>query len=176
MVAKKSGIFNTLNTIGVVLILIVMLSGITLYIAPHFGWRIDGVRSGSMAPEIERGTMVIGQPVKPESIKVNDIIIFRPVNVGENLLAHRVIGIQSNSPLWFKTKGDANPLPDPFPVPARNVEARVIYHIPLLGFAAMFLKTPVGFAVSLVLPGGALALMCLQSLSGEIKRNKRSGK
>ncbi len=172
MGVKTSRISSTLNIVGIAITALILLCGLILYVAPHLGWSIDGVRSGSMAPEIERGTLVIAQPVKPESIAVNDVIIFRPVNMGENLLVHRVIGIQNISPLWLTTKGDANPLPDPTPVPARNIKGKVIFRIPILGFVAMFFKTPVGFIVSVVLPGAALALLCLQSLSTELKRNK----
>jgi hypothetical protein len=74
----------------------------------------------------------------------------------------------------FTTKGDANPLPEPFPVPARNVEAKVIYHVPVLGFIAIFLKTPAGFLVSVVLPGAAVAILCVKSILSEIKKRKRT--
>ena len=174
MVTRRLKIYNVLNIIGILIILLIMIMGLTLYLAPHFGWVIDGVRSNSMAPEIERGHLVIGQPVPPESIAINDIIISRPVAVGENLLVHRVIKIENNSPLFFTTKGDANPLPDPDPVPAKNVEAKVVAHTPIIGFAAIFLKTPVGFATSLALPGIIVALLLLQSISSELKKKGTS--
>jgi len=169
MVAKKSGVDRSLYIVSLALFLI-LLSGVVLYAAPHFGWQIDGVRSGSMAPAIERGTLVIGKSVKPESIAVNDIIIFRPVGVGENLLVHRVIGIELKSPRLFQTKGDAETKPDPYPVPAQNVMAKVLFSLPLLGYLAMFLKTPYGFVMSVVVPGLVIIAVCIYGIRRELIR------
>lgn len=169
MEAKKSGVDRSLYIVSLVLFLI-LLSGVVLYMAPHSGWHIDGVRSGSMAPAIERGTLVVGKSVKPGAIAVNDIIIFRPVGVGENLLVHRVISIEMKSPRLFQTKGDAETKPDPYPVPAQNVIAKVLFSLPLLGYLAMFLKTPYGFVMSVVVPGLVIIAVCVYSIRRELIR------
>ncbi len=159
--------------LGVGFLVLFLTAGVVIYAAPHFGWRIDAVRSNSMAPEKKRGALVIAQPVKPESILLNDIIIFQPVGVGENLLCHRVVTIEHNSPLQFLTKGDAYAAADPYPVPAQNVAAKVIYHVPVLGYAILFLKTPVGFLVTLLIPGITVTFMCLSDIVTELRRRKR---
>ena len=169
MEAKKSGADRSLYIVSLVSFLI-LLFGVAIHLGPHFGWQIDGVRSGSMAPAIERGTLVIGKSVKPESIAVNDIIIFRPVGVGEYLLCHRVISIEAKSPRLFQTKGDAGTKPDPYPVPAQNVVAKVLFSLPLLGYLAMFLKTPYGFVMSVVVPGLVIIAVCVYGIRRELIR------
>lgn len=152
-----------LNGIGIAVLLLLMAAGVFIYVAPHFGWQVEAVRSGSMAPEIERGTLVVAQRVNPEMIAVNDIIIFRPVGVGENNICHRVIVVE-NSPLQFRTKGDAEKNPDPFVVPARNLVGRVFYHLRWIGYAVLFIKTPVGFLLTVVVPGLVIIGICLKSI------------
>jgi len=170
---RKKYLNKAINSVGIALLLLLMVAGILTYIAPHLGWHIDGVRSGSMAPAIERGTLVIGKSVRPETIAVSDIIIFRPVGVGENLLVHRAISIEAKSPRLFQTKGDAETKPDPYPVPARNVMAKVLYSLPLLGYLAMFLKTPYGFVMSVVVPGLMIIAVCVYGIRRELTRMRR---
>jgi len=140
------------------LILLVAVTALS-YLAPHFGWRVDAVLSGSMEPELKTGAVVITRPVEPEAIAVGDIITFHPTTVGENLISHRVIGIEEHSPLYFQTKGDTNDDPDPFIVPAQNVVGKICFHVPFLGYATQFLKTPGGFLFALVIPGLIIIVM-----------------
>ncbi len=165
--------YRILNGIGIALLLLLMAGGVFIYMAPHFGWRVETVRSSSMSPEIDRGTLVVARPVESEAIAVGDIIIFRPASVGENLICHRVIGIERNSPLQFRTKGDAQGIPDAFLVPERNVVGRVIYHAHILGYALLFSKTPVGFVLTLVIPGIVVTAMCLRNIWEELFWKKR---
>lgn len=164
--------YKLLNNVGIVLLFIIMVSGTVQYLAPHFSWSLDGVRSGSMSPVIKRGALVIGQPVKPENVAANDIIIFRPASGDGNLIVHRVIKIENNSALRFITKGDTSAISDPYPVPAANVVARVIFHPPLLGFIAIFFSTPVGFVVAIVLPGATLVIVLGHSILSEVRKRK----
>lgn len=168
MVAKKSVICRSLNTAGVVLASFLTLASFSIYLAPHLGWRVDGLRSGSMAPQLNTGDMVVTCPVVPEAVEVGDIIVFRSVDKRANLLSHRVVSIERNSPLSFRTKGDANKTPDPFVVPAENLVGKLAFHAPLLGYAVLFLKTTSGLLVSLVIPGVIVLVFCLKSLRDEL--------
>lgn len=165
--------YRILNGLGIALILLLMAAGLFVYASPHFGWRVETICSGSMSPELERGTLVIARPVGPELIEAGDIIIFRPVSVGENLICHRVIDVQHNSPYQFQTKGDAEPTPDQFLVPESNVVGRVFYHQPILGYALLFSKTPAGFLMTIVVPAIVIMAMCLYNIRSEYFRIKR---
>ena len=144
------------------------------YLAPHFGWRVDAVLSGSMEPELKIGSIVVVRPVQPETVAVGDIITFFPPGVDETMITHRVVGVEQASPLYFKTKGDANGDPDSFTVPARNLVGRVCFHAPYWGYATEFLKTPLGFLFAVVIPGSILITMYIISMWQAITKDGKT--
>ncbi|GHT82748.1 hypothetical protein FACS1894125_5680 [Actinomycetota bacterium] len=94
------------------------------------------ILTGSMTPEYPIGTLVIGQDVgNPNDLKVGDVITFTQKD-GRSV-THRIVQItqnyQGSGQLGFKTKGDANPQPDPQVTIASNVRAKAVYQIPELG-------------------------------------------
>jgi signal peptidase len=173
MAVKKPALFKISFIGSIVIMCLILLGGLTVFLMPHFGWMIDGVRSESMSPTITRGTLVISRPVLPDNLTLGDIIIFRGESAKESYVCHRIIGITRNSPLNFITQGDANAARDPKPVPSNNVLGEVAWHIPVLGFAAIFIKTPLGFIVSVIIPGFTIAFMCLSSLRSELIQKKK---
>ena len=160
--------------LGLVLAIAVMVIAMLTYIAPHFGWRVAVVSSGSMEPELKTGSLVITRPVEPQEIVVGDIIAFSPngVTLGENEVTHRVIGIGHSSPLYFETKGDANDNPDPFIVPARNLVGRICFKAHYVGYFTGFLRTPWGFLLGLVIPGLILITMYITSIQRMLRKNR----
>lgn len=159
--------------LGFSVVVLLMAGAVFIYLAPHFGWRVDAVLSGSMEPQLMTGSMVVTRPVEPEAIAVGDIITFRPSTNGENLITHRVIGIGPSSPLHFQTKGDANNELDLFTVPARNLVGKICLHIPSIGYFTEFLKTPVGFVFGLVIPGLIIITLYVNSLWRALTRDGR---
>lgn len=136
-----------------IIVILLMAAAVSIYLAPHFDWRVDAVVSGSMEPQLKIGSIVVVRPVEPETIVVGDTITFHLTGVEGTVVTHRVIGIRHNSPIYFETKGDANKKPDPFIVPARDLVGKVYFHIPSLGHFTEFLKTPYGFMFAVVVPG-----------------------
>ena len=165
---------KTAEYLSLTLAIAVMMAAMLTYMAPHFGWGVDVICSGSMEPELKVGSLVITRPVEPQEIVVGDIIAFTPkgVTLGENEIAHRVIGIEEASPLYFKTKGDANANPDPFTVPARNLVGRICFKAHYVGYVAGFLKTPWGFLLGLVIPGLILITMYITSIRRMLRENR----
>jgi len=174
MAAKKYGSSRFLTVTGIALASLLVLASFAVYVSPRFGWRVDGLRSGSMAPLLNTGDMVVTRPVVPEAVKVGDIIIFRSVDKRANLISHRVIAVEHNSPLSFRTKGDANENPDPFVVPAANLVGELAFHASLLGYAVLFLQTKSGLLASLVIPGVVIIAACLKSLRDELAQKART--
>ena len=161
------------NILGFGVALLLMAATALVYIGPHFGLRIDNVVSGSMAPELQRGTMVIALRVDPQTIRTGDVIVFRTIPESDRPMVHRVVEIQQGFPLEFVTKGDALGQPDKFPVPAWNVLGKVAYHVGLLGFPAQFLRTTPGLVLSLLVPGIAIFLLCLQDIRKELRKKTK---
>ncbi len=159
--------------LGLTIAVLLMAVAVFAYVGPHVGWRMDAVLSGSMAPELEVGSLVVTSPVEPDDIAVGDIITFRSVSGEEMLITHRVIGVGESSSLYFETKGDANQGPDPFTVPARNLVGRVAFNAPYWGYATEFLKTPLGFLFALVIPGTVLIAVYAISVYRAVAANRR---
>lgn len=161
---------KALGYLGLSIAVLLMAVAVFAYVGPHLGWRLDAVLTGSMAPELEVGSLVFTRSVEPETIAVGDIITFRPAANGQALITHRVIGVGRSSSLYFETKGDANQAPDPFTVPARNLVGRVAFNAAYWGYATEFLKTPLGFLFALVIPGtvliAAYAISVYRSVAG----------
>ncbi len=143
---------KAMENFGLAVIILLMAAAALTFLAPRFGWSVDTVFSGSMEPELEMGGVVVTHPVEARDIKAGDIITFYPPTSGQ-LTAHRVIAVEDGSPLQFQTKGDANENADAFLVSAENVTGKVCFHLPYLGYAIQFIKTPLGILLTLCLPG-----------------------
>ena len=152
------------------LVVIILVAAFTL-LAPRFGWRIDTILSGSMSPDLKTGGMAVTQPVESTDIEVGDIITYGSPIDGE-VVTHRVVEIREHSPPFFRTKGDANEDHDSYLVPPENVVGKVCFHIPLLGYVAQFIKTPLGFILMLFVPGFIIIVMEVRNIRQAIAENE----
>ena len=117
------------------------------------------VLTDSMTPAINSGDLIVDKTVKPEEVKVQDVIsFFDPDGNGTSVVTHRVVEIlNENGKLSFRTKGDYNNTEDITPVPAENLVGRYRFRIPGLGNVAMFLQTTPGLIVCIGVPVVLLA-------------------
>jgi len=164
---------------GLVVGILIMLAAALTLLAPRFDWRVDVVFSSSMEPELRVGGLVVTRPADAENIGVGDIISFYHPLSGK-LTSHRVIGVEEGSSLYFQTKGDATEDVDSFVVPAQNVVGKVCFHIPYFGYFIQFLKTPLGFILTLCIPGLIIIAMEMRNIwrvlgEEEIKKKHRVG-
>lgn len=166
---------KAIKYVAIAFVALVMLLAVAVLFAPHLGWQVDKVLSGSMSPTLGVGSAAVTRPAEPQAIRLGDIITYRSPRNGE-LTTHRVVGIEESSPLLFQTRGDANEDPDPYLVPAANIAGKVVFDVPLLGYAADFVRTPLGFILMLGIPGMAIIGVEMRNmwvgLSEEEKRKK----
>ena len=117
---------------------------------------LSAVVSGSMEPSFYRGDIVVLEKTSlfgleefsPDDVKVGDIIVYDSTgawNKGD--VIHRVIDIQNiNGTTLYVTKGDHNPVHDPFPVSSNQIKDRVItigdspLIIPKVGYFSLWIK------------------------------------
>jgi len=164
--------------IGYYVILLVIISIAVILIAPVFP--ITGnietkvVLSGSMEPEIKVGSVVVLRPVGEYDI--GDIVTFGRDTRNNIPTTHRIIDerIEGNT-TYFKTKGDANDDPDAREITKSDIQGKVLFSIPLLGFLIDFAKRPLGFALLIIIPGGIIVLDEVRKIYREviIMRRKR---
>lgn len=96
--------------------------------------------SGSMSPGIQVGDIVITAKVNHDLLKVGDIVNYRTKDMDVPIV-HRIIEErQEEGKKFFITKGDANSLPDKDPVDPRQVNGKVIFVIPRIGWVSIFIK------------------------------------
>ena len=93
------------------------------------------VSSGSMSPTLNIGDIVFIHAIGGAGISIGDIIAFKMED--RQIVVHRVIDV---GPDWVKTKGDANPHPDPFLVSYNDILGKVVFIVPRIGYISIALQ------------------------------------
>ena len=83
---------------------------------------------------------------------------------GGSLTTHRIV---ADGPEGFVTKGDFNNAQDALPVAPEHVAGRVVLSVPLVGGAALFLRTPAGLGLLVVV---GLAVLVLPDALRRVRR------
>lgn len=154
-------IFSVFGNIIFVILLLIMAvlsfsliqSRITGGVPQVAGYQIYIVLSGSMQPEFDTGSLAFVRETDPEALTAGDIITFRsPVNP-DSLTTHRIVEVQDGDELQFVTRGDANNVNDPNPVPTENVVGKVTGSVPYAGYLMNFVLTSQGLILLIFVPG-----------------------
>ena len=95
------------------------------------------VTGSSMEPAINKGALVIVEPVSPSAVSRGDIITFE--HYGQ-MTTHRVIAIDGSNAAspTFTTRGDANTVADPEPIHFPGQVGVYRASIPLLGYVIVY--------------------------------------
>ena len=98
------------------------------------------IRSGSMTGTFDIGSLIVDMPVPAHpSFHRGEIVTFiNPTQPGE-VMSHRIIAVYP-AKHEFQTKGDANPVKDPFVTPDKNVIGIYKGEIPYLGYVVSFIQ------------------------------------
>jgi len=157
---------------GIVILVIAILLVGFMFIGPRFGWETHPVLSGSMEPALKVGGVIVTKPERLENIQVGDIITFQ--TEPELKVTHRVIDIvEIEGKIHFQTKGDANEEPDPNFVSSKEEEMRkTVFHLPHLGFAAVFMQSKWAFLVLVGIPAIILIICFGKDTWKRIKEEK----
>lgn len=112
-----------------------------------FGVGASVVLSGSMEPELSVGDLLI--IAEQEAYEVNDVVVFQE---GRASVVHRIIRMEGDTVI---TMGDANSGEDE-PMDVSLIKGKVVFAVPLVGYAVNVIKTPLGVLIVL---GLAIFLM-----------------
>ena len=148
--------------------------GLIVVIPALLGYQRYVITGGSMGESLPRGSVAYEEVVPTGRIQIGDVITYRPPN-GERLLTHRVQWIWRDRAgrRLYRTRGDANAAPDrwTFLLP-HHKQARVVFHVPLVGYALAALSIR---GVRMAVIGGpalAIALFAFASLRRD-RRERR---
>lgn len=122
------------------------------------------VRSGSMAPTIVTGSIVVVDR-GARSPAVGAVASFREPD--GTVVTHRVVGIVAGR---FVTRGDANHSDDPLQRPASSVYGTAVLTVPWAGYVVHALQQPAAFLLLLLGSGGLLVLGALRTIWRELGR------
>lgn len=117
------------------------------------------VYGGSMAPFLQNGDVAVIQPIRPEDLRVGDVVTYRSGTDRQSAVTHRITDIKAqDGVLAFETKGDANGNVDYWGVADDTVVGRVIYKVPFVGYLFHFGKGLPGRLLLVGLPAFLLVI------------------
>ena len=123
------------------------------------GLRSYTILSGSMAPTIPVGSIVLTRPQLRYSL--HDVITY---SQHSQLITHRIIAITGRGKeTVYTVRGDANSSPDLDAIPIGAIHGKVTTVFPYLGILIGYIRTPFGFFSTIVLPG--ILFICLELLA-----------
>lgn len=127
-----------------------------------FSYQALVVRSGSMTPTIPTGSLIVYRRVAASQLKVGDVIAFNEPGSTQTVVTHRIYAIHSDAGgSYFVTKGDANPVPDSWKVPAVGSGWEAVWHAPSIGYIVWDLESGGVRVLFIVVPLVVLAALGL---------------
>lgn len=146
----SAGIRLAGGAVAVLLLAAVALVAALMLVPALAGASTSTVLSGSMAPALPVGTVVVARPVAAGDVAVGDVVTFvahEPGTAASRIVTHRVVAVEPGPVL--RTRGDADATPDPGGTVAADLRGRLWYSVPWVGLVR---------PVTWLLLGGALLL------------------
>jgi signal peptidase I len=116
---------------------IAALAALVVLAPAAIGWQRYAIVSGSMSGTYDKGSLVLAEVVDVAELEVGDVITYLPP-AGDHLITHRIASIDEDATggRVFRTKGDANPIADPWTFRLdQPTQARVRVGVPYAGYA-----------------------------------------
>jgi signal peptidase len=122
-----------------------------------FGHPVMTVLSGSMAPSINTGDLVVGNrltPAQAASLSAGQVISFHPTASSPQVFTHRIVAVEvsPDGAVAYATKGDANDSQDGALIPSTNIVALYQSRIPYGGYILNALHQPMVLGLLLASP------------------------
>jgi signal peptidase I len=139
------------------MLLISMACSLSLWIAlpwAFLGWSPTLVGSGSMAPLVTPGDVVMVRPVDAAELVPNMVVLYDRPDTGRVL--HRILQAMPDG--TFRTGGDANTSPDTTFVHVEDMEGTAVLAVPWIGRPSLWLAEGRLALVALTAAGVVVAL------------------
>ncbi|QAV70277.1 signal peptidase I [Salinibacterium sp. UTAS2018] len=159
---------------------LVLLVGALVIIVPNLAGALPlTVLTSSMEPNLPPGTLIVVKPLETDAIVVGDVITYQIESGKAGVITHRVTGITNSSDgsRTFTLKGDNNDVADELQVLPVQVQGKLWYSVPWIGYVSNFVN---GNAKSWLIPVIAIGLFVYAGfmiasgiISGARKRKRR---
>jgi signal peptidase I len=169
-VRRRALAHRLINLVLSVLLAACLLAFLFLAVGPHLlGYRTSTMLTGSMAPGIEPGDIVVTVPKPATDLEVGDVITYQIPVEDHRVETHRVTEVQrQHGAVVFRTKGDANENADPW---TATVQGDTVWEmqavVPEAGKAIRVLRAPAVQHGVLWAALGGLLLLGLISIWGK---------
>lgn len=130
---------------------LVLTLGLGLLFFIRNNYLFFSVQSGSMAPQISTGALVLSQKVDVKNLRVGDVVTYTDRNNPKKTITHRITELNSPTETKVTTKGDAN-LEHDKPIMPQQILGVTKFHIPIVGYLIDFIRRPVGLVLIIYLP------------------------
>ena len=129
------------------------------------GFRALVVRSGSMAPAIQSGDVVVTRLVRPSAVEPGDVVTFRDPSRRGDLVTHRVVQVRREGDrLAIVTRGDANTGEERWSIGRDGTVGSAAFRVPGAGHGLAWLRMPAVRTGLLVASALALAALALRRI------------
>jgi signal peptidase I len=124
------------------LLSLTVLAGTALL--PHLGIRLLAVETGSMAPTMPTGSLLLERQVPVADLEPGMVLTFYPPTEEQRLVTHRVVSVdRTRGGTIVETRGDANPAVDPWQAELLGEQAWVVTaSLPVAGRVADVVRSP----------------------------------
>ncbi|MBH0023207.1 signal peptidase I [Salinibacterium sp. SWN248] len=137
---------------------LVLLVGALVIIIPNLaGAQPLTVLTSSMEPSLPPGTLIVVKPIDTNEIIVGDVITYQIESGKAGVITHRVTAITNSSDgsRTFTLQGDNNDVADDLQVLPVQVQGKLWYSVPWIGYVSNFVN---GNAKTWLVPVIAIAL------------------
>ncbi|TFD65087.1 signal peptidase I [Cryobacterium sp. Hb1] len=118
-----------------VFLLVIGLAAVLIVVPKVTGSIPLTVLTSSMEPGFPPGTLIIVRPVAVEDVALGDVITYQMETGKPGVVTHRVIAINMTAnERTFVTKGDNNGAADASAVLEGQIQGRLWYSVPLIGY------------------------------------------
>jgi signal peptidase I len=168
---KRSFVSSVTPTVNLLAWVYIYLVGLLIIwvaiVAVSTGWRPVVITSGSMAPTLRPGDVIMVEDHPEELLGQRTIITFDSPRGDGELITHRLFEVLVNDSAYI-TKGDANPSPDTDRVSPEQVSGVGRLVVPLVGLPIVWIEQ--GKAA----PLGAMAILSVAALAIAFRNSQRS--
>jgi signal peptidase len=144
--ARVDGFLRSrLHRVAGALLLVCTALAVLAILGTALNWcRIDVVLSGSMAPTMGPGDVILAVSEPDSQVSVGQVLAFHPPTDPNIVVVHRVIQvIRQGSKVEIRTEGDYNNAPDTWTAVLEGTSAwRVSWVLPSAGYLAIWATYP----------------------------------
>lgn len=162
---------------GVLVVALLCLVG--LAVGPHvLGYRTATMLTGSMAPAIDPGDVIVGFPAPVDEVRVGDVLTYHIPVEDHRVVTHRVIEVLrgDDGSVAVRTQGDANDGADPWTATLEgDVVWKVEHVVPYAGSVIQALRAPWLQTTLVYGVGSLLALSALVAIWRPAPRRDADG-